>query len=268
MKKQLLPLAIVFLSATAVFTSCKKDKDETSVSPAKESCYITSTKNNGTLDSTAITYNTDNKVSKVTYYDKDKNPAGYEMYAYSGNQFIQKVYDETDKLTDEYHHILNADGTIHYTATINTYGNNTEYDTLYYYYQDGYDIMEVENRVNYYNGSQASRESDTTWFTYTDGNKVQQKEKRNNGTVITTAYTYYDLEDKNNIFSGQLIIPGIYGKGNKNLVKSGTSDDSNNNTSAFTYQVNEKGLVTHYVSTYTSNFGTDTFDFNFFYTCK
>lgn len=267
MKKQFLPLAIGLLSLTAVITSCKKDDDDP-ITPAQEKCYITSIIDNGdSKDSTAVFYNSDNKVVKVSYYDIDKNPVGYELYTYTLNKILQSEYDENDALEHEYHHYLNTDGTINYTSYKNIEGNYTDYDTTFYFYQNGYNVKEIVNSVHFLNATQISKQSDTIGYTYVDGNKVQMKQKRSNGIIEITDYIYDTLEDKNDL-SGQLLIPGIYGKSNKNLVKSSSTNNDANDKATFTYQVNAQGLITNSVSVYTSDFGTDTFDYSLVYTCK
>jgi len=267
MKKQFLQLAIRLLSITAVITSCKKDGDDPII-PAQEKCYMTSIiDNDDSKDSTAIIYNTDNKVIKLSYYDEDKNPLGYELYTYALNKILQSEYDENDVLEHEYHHYLNTNGTINHSTYKNIDGNYTDYDTIFYFYEDGYNVKEIVNSVHFYNATQTSKQSDTIWYTYSDGNKVKMKQKRNDGVIEITDYVYDTLEDKNYI-SGQLIIPGVYGKPSKNLIKSSSTNNDANDRATFTYQVNAKGLIINSVSVYTSDFGTDTYDYNFVYTCK
>lgn len=267
MKKQLLQLAIGLLSITAVITSCKKDEDDP-ITPAQEKCYITSIVGNGeSKDSTEIIYNNDNKVIKLEYYDENKNFVGYEIYTYTLNKIVQSEYDENDVLEHEYHHYLNTDGTVNYTSNKNIDGNNTDYDSIFYFYDNGYNVKEINNSEHLYNGTLTSKQSDTIWHTYADGNRVQTIQKIYNGIIEMTDYVYGTLEDKNDL-TGQLLIPGVYGKANKNLATSSSKNNANNYKATFTYQVNAKGLITNSVSVYTSDFGTDTYDYNFVYTCK
>jgi len=272
MKKHIQKLFICLATMAALTSACKKKNEE--VTPAKQTCYITTVKNIYTnhKDSTTIEYNIDNKVSKISSFDSTKKLTGYDLYTFSSNKIDIRSYDGKGTMNDQVSYYLNSDGTANYSTELSTSSGSgqTQYDTAYYSYDNGYIVKKININVSIF-GTQTHKNYDTTWYTYTDGN-LQKEIYKSSGQTTTTTYAYSSLEDKNNFGSLDPLIPGLGGKGNKNLIQSGRSDNTNANTDSYNYIVDSNGLITHMIESYSFVSGTgitaNIFESYFYYICK
>jgi len=269
MKKQILNSVIGIITIVCVLTACKKDKDP--ITPASESCVLKYIKDNDTGDSTAIIYDNQNRVIKLQIFDSKGVEIRYQTYTYGTNDI---TFNQFNKLTNEasntiiYH--LNSIRLVEYISIYRDYngGVNKYYDTIAFTYNPaGYKTQRIYTFTSIESGNVNST-SDTTWYTYSGGNLISEKLINSYGETIITTNSYYStLIDKQNILSNPLLIPGIFGKGNLNLIAS-ANNDSNPDVQLYNYEMNDNGYIKRFTGTYPTDSGTESFDNGLFYKCQ
>ncbi|ABG59168.1 hypothetical protein [Cytophaga hutchinsonii] len=266
MKTHILKSAICLLSILFIATACKKNKEDETPAPASETCTLKYVVDSEIGDSTALVYDEQNRISKVQYYDETGAEGNYITYTYGTNKITYVIHDDEGEHATYLH--LNAAGTIDYLAMYNEFNGGTvkQSDTIFYTYNaEGYNIQKVQ-KYESVSGGMTYSGKDTTWNTYVDGNLITEKEKRDGGKIIITTNTYTSILSKG-IFDSNLLIPGIGGKENKNLLKS-TSNNDDSDTYSYIYEINPQGYVSRSVSTYKHDGKEEETDLNFYYNCK
>ncbi len=234
MKKQL-SAAIGFIVLIGI-TSCKKEKDFV----PQNNCRVTTLTNPSGQITSVLLY--DNQDRLIQLQEKvGENITGYQSYEYFPDKFIHIYSDINYKAYRTQEYYLNSDGTVKYFTQIWLYNNQC--DTTFFYYNDkGYDTLEV---CKTYIPSLNESYSDSTFFIYKDDNLSYKKYVYNKGMFVdATHYVYTPIVNKQDIFTGECKIPGLYGKGNKYLPASSTTYGPGEISSEkYTYELDASGYV-------------------------
>jgi hypothetical protein len=262
MKKHFSTLAIGFVALTILSNSCTPERSDDPI-PAVSTCRVSAIKDIN--DSTALTYDAQNRVTKMAFFDEDGTPVEYETYTYSPGKITVQYFDDTQTPDGSEEYILNTNGTVNYIARSSSYGPNVRNDTLFHTYDSEGHNTQVKSKT-VVAGPIMSTSYDFATFTYSNGNMIQSKNELADGEVYIVDYTYTTLVDKNHVFDGAFMIPGLYGTGSKNLVESGSNDDATYSED-YIYEVNANGYVTRMKSTIVDVYGTHTSDKKYTYFC-
>lgn len=189
MNKILLPALFVIIPL--MFLGCKKNNDENSSIPFKKISMIIIS-DDPTL---SYEYNSDGKVSKISYED-----VGSEIYTYSGNTITISEYFNGD--TSIITLSLNSQGYV--SKRISDWGETITYE----YDNKGYCIKETTT----YSSGTANIKN----YTYINGNLSTMTETHGKAC---TSYTYEYYLDKENTIGNEHNGQSFYGKSSKNLLK-------------------------------------------------
>jgi len=243
MKKHFLLPALLLVGLTTTLTSCKKNKDD-AVAPAVEACQIDYATT--TLDSTKITYDSQNRVIKEETFNNSDDSEGSLTYTYSSNKIVEDEYDESGDLISKTEYHLNSNNNASYSVYVED-GNTDAADTTWYLYDSNkHNTRRVTKHTTPIIGDAAIRTYDTTWYTYTGGNLSKVEVKEAGEDIQTTSYTYGSDDAKTQVFApGQDYshVAGLYGNPSEKLPTSATVGTTN---VSYIYEFNDKGYVTRY----------------------
>jgi hypothetical protein len=233
---------LIFFIASVM--ACKKDN--TVVTPV-EVCKVsllTNTDKANEITTEQYEYNSDGKVSKITYKD-----GRYAVIDYSSTAMVVSITDKNNKKAS-YSYTLNAAGYVT-KGPVSVYLNYG--DAIYEYNSDGYLIKTSYQDLN-----------GNTTYSYTDGNLTSSTV-----TGITITYEYY-TDKLNNLGSNGGIFKAfgqnLYGKPSKNLVKKFTYTSSGQSLIGnYTYAFDSKGNVVQEIFKYSSG---ETNKIDLVYQCK
>lgn len=235
-------IGVLITSVTCVI-ACKK-KDNESVTPASPApqvptCLIAATIDSLSKDTSSLyVYDSDGRLSKEQYYDKNVRD-GYYLYSYGAGTIKQLSYDNLGKVEDTAYYTLNADGTV---AKETYKGGSGRFDTLLFAYENGY--LKTTLHRSSKNGV---IEVDTFNYEYAGGNMTKFSYIENGVVNYSYVYTYTALADKVGLdLSGDISMPGLFGKANANLILSETYTNTKNPTGnykqSYSYKVDADGL--------------------------
>ncbi len=183
MKKQFLQTTFVIVTALALLTACRKNKEDTAqpLEPDTPLCKLTSLLGFTSGDSIVHVYDTQGRLSKTIYFDREKNLLSrYVNYTYEANKITHTFYD-AGNIHSQTTYTINSDGTVAYQTQ--KYGDSRDlymqYDTTCYTYNSqGYNTLIVYKA---YGETQQLVSRDTTWNTFTDGNLTSARTKKQSG---------------------------------------------------------------------------------------
>lgn len=232
-------LLSIYVAIMMIAVACKK---EDTVSP--EVCKVSSIKSYNekakTIETIQYEYNTDGKVSKITYSPillANKNQA-YEIISYSSTAIIFTLYDDKNKIISTSTYQLNPAG---YVSEITEFGKYT-------FDYDNQGLLIKESTVGF--------GVFITNYNYTDGNLTSIRQLDDKGKMTYSIVNEYYLDkpdvlkiDKTNGFWKNIIGQSVFGKGSKNLLKKTTENNGSTTViTDYTYTFDSKGNPVQVVS--------------------
>lgn len=262
MKKVIFLPALVLIGFVAI-TSCKKDNDD-AVNPSKQSCTLDRKigKAPSAADSTQLSYDSDNRVTKSQRFNSTGTSQEYTLYTYSSNKITEKNYNTAGTLTSQVEYHLNGNNNAQYSVYTSDGSDYANADTTWYTYDSGkHNTRRVTKNTTVVVVPISTY--DTTWYTYTGENLTKKEVKQNGGAIITTIYSY----GSDNAYS-EFLTPesstarNLYGDYSEKLPTSMTEGST---TTSYIYEFNSEGYVTRKRAQVS---GTTNSDESYKYNCK
>lgn len=230
--------ALIFMAGILCLGSCKKDDSNSNNTSGVAKIHSTNYYTNGVLYHTStLEYNSSGKAVKLTSTD-----GSFVTLTYGTNSVVVTYYDSVGATPDVTTYTLNNNGlAISETGTFKKGSGKSilsrhfklsskgTYVVTYAYDNNNYKIQEIFTE---------SGNSDTTSYTISNGNTI---------STITSWYTSTNqfLTDKTNTIGFENMGISFWGKQDKNLISSNTTDyGTGPQTDTYTYEYDSNGRVT------------------------
>ena len=191
-------LGLAFLGAALVFTSCKKDDDDTD-EPGQQTCRVSKVVyfDAGTREDSATYTYTGDKITKATFGD-----GYYYTFEYSGDRVTKRSGFEKGTTTAEYYQQIsyNSDGTI---SKIESYEPGTTSGfTVYERYEYTYASGKI-SKISYFVPDFSTTRVGEYTYTYTGNNVTGVSLTDFSQTPNTTSALTYTYDTNPNYYKKQ-----------------------------------------------------------------